>query len=59
MATDTKNYKEFQKLSYKDIENLLITISERTAKQYLNDIKQHYQIDIVTYQHFKNYFKVQ
>lgn len=57
--TDTNNYKEFQKLSYKDIEKLLLTISERTAKQYLSDIKQFFKIDIVTYQHFKKYFKLQ
>lgn len=56
---DTNNYKEFQKLSYKDIQKLLLAISERTAKQYLFDIKKFFQIDIVTYQHFKKYFKVQ
>lgn len=57
--TDTNSYKDFQKLSYKDIEKLLITISERTAKQYFSDIKQFFQIELVTYQHFKIYFKVQ
>lgn len=58
MSTDTNNYKEFQKLSYKDIENLLFTISPRTAKQYLSDIKRHFNVSIVTYSHFKSYFKV-
>jgi hypothetical protein len=55
---DTNNYKDFQKLSYKDIESLLVTISETTAKRYLSDIKQHFNIDTVLYCHFKAYFKV-
>jgi len=59
MATDTKITKSFKTLSYKDIEYLLISISERTAKQYLADIKHHFEIDVVTFQHFKSYFKVQ
>jgi hypothetical protein len=55
--TDTKNYKAFQKLSWKDIQELLI-VSDSTAQRYLNDIKQSYSISIVTYNHFKKYFKI-
>jgi hypothetical protein len=58
MNSNPNNYQEFQKLSYKDIENLLITISTRTAKQYLSDIKRHFNSPIVTFSHFKTYFKV-
>lgn len=52
---DTQNYKEFQKLSFKDIQTLLI-VSEPTAKRYLGDIKLHFKIDAVLYIHFKKYF---
>jgi hypothetical protein len=52
------NYTEFQKLSYKDIKALLITVSEKTAKQYLTDIKKEFDINVVLFHHFKIYFKV-
>jgi hypothetical protein len=57
MISDTNNYKEFQRLGAKDIQNLLINISPVTAKRYLSDIKQHFSITVVTYHHFKLYFK--
>lgn len=55
--TDTQNYKAFQKLSWKDIQQLLI-VSDSTAQRYLSDIKQTFNISIVTYNHFKKYFKL-
>lgn len=55
--TDTNNYKAFQKLSWKDIQDLLL-VSDSTAQRYLSDIKQNFDITIVTYSHFKNYFKL-
>ncbi|WP_162128198.1 hypothetical protein [Flavobacterium phycosphaerae] len=56
--SDTTNYKPFQALSSKDIESLLFNISERTAQQYLTDIKRTYDLKVVTYYHFKMYFKI-
>jgi hypothetical protein len=56
--TDTTNYKDFQKLSAKDIQFLLITISIRTAETYLKEIKEHFETKIVTYKHFKNYYNI-
>ncbi|GIZ08488.1 hypothetical protein FUMI01_12150 [Flavobacterium sp. UMI-01] len=53
---DTNNYTELQKLSYKDIECLLI-VSEATAKRYYNDIKTTYNLRAVLYKHFLQYFK--
>ncbi|MFV8344588.1 hypothetical protein [Flavobacterium sp. ZB4P13] len=55
---DTKNYTDYQKLSFKDIEYLLISISESTAKQYLTDIKKEYGLKTVLFSHFKQYFKI-
>lgn len=54
----SQNYTEFQKLSYKDIEALLITVSECTAKKYFSDIKKQFNIDVVLFWHFKSYFKI-
>ncbi|GEL11817.1 hypothetical protein SAMN05192550_2807 [Flavobacterium glycines] len=56
IMADTNNYKEFQKLSFKDIQSLML-VSEATAKKYLTDIKTHFCITIVTYSHFKQYIK--
>lgn len=53
-----KKYTDYTKLSFKDIENLLMNVSERTAKQYLSDIKKEYKLKYVLFQHFKAYFKV-
>lgn len=53
---DTYNYKEYQKLSFKDIQTLL-TVSEASAKRYLSDIKNHFEINAVLFSHFKKYFK--
>lgn len=52
------NYTDYTKLSYKDIESLLMTISTKTAQQYLTDIKKQYEIKDVLFFHFKRYFKV-
>ena len=57
-STMSKTYSEFQKISYKDIEALLINVSEKTAKQYLTDIKKEFGINIVLFNHFKSYFKI-
>lgn len=51
-------YTEFQKLTHKDIELLLINVSPATAKQYLTDIKKEFQTPIVLFNHFKQYFKI-
>ena len=56
--TDTKNYTDTTKISAKDIELLLISISDRTARLYLREIKDHFQIRIVLFTHFKQYFKI-
>jgi hypothetical protein len=53
------NYTEYTKLGYKDIESLLITISAKTAQQYLTDIKKEFDIKDVLFCHFKQYFKIQ
>lgn len=54
---DTKNYKEFQKLSWKDIQDLLI-VTDATAQRYLTEIKEHFNVTVATYQHFKKYFNL-
>jgi hypothetical protein len=54
---DTLNYQPLQRLTCKDIENLLI-VSKATAQRYYSDIKQAYSIDLVTYKHFTMYFKL-
>lgn len=51
-------YTDYQKLSYKDIEYLLVSVSQKTAQQYLTDIKKQYQISTVLFLHFKQYFKI-
>jgi hypothetical protein len=51
-------YTEYTKLSFKDIERLLITVSEKTAKHYLTDIKKELNVKTVLFCHFKQYFKV-
>ncbi|SHM72113.1 hypothetical protein [Flavobacterium xinjiangense] len=53
-----KIYTDYQKISYKDIELLLVSVSEKTAQQYLRDIKKEFQISIVLFSHFKHYFKI-
>ncbi|WP_131494835.1 hypothetical protein [Flavobacterium hydatis] len=52
------SYSEFQRITSKDIEILLISISPRTATQYLTDIKKEYGIKTVLFSHFKSYFKI-
>lgn len=54
---DTTNYKEFQKLSWKDLQSLLL-VSDASAQRYLTEIKQHFNVTVLTYQHFKKYFKL-
>lgn len=55
---EPKEYTDYQKLSFKDIETLLVSISVKMAKQYLTDIKKEYEIKIVLFHHFKQYFKI-
>jgi hypothetical protein len=57
--SNTTNYTDYQKLSFKDIEALLISVSEKTAKQYLTDIKKELGLKTVLFLHFKQYFKIQ
>lgn len=54
----TKSYTDFEKLSFKDIEFLLVNVSEKTAQQYMTDIKNHFSTPIVLFFHFKQYFKI-
>lgn len=56
--TSQKVYTDLQKITSKDIETLLISISNKTAQQYLTDIKKEYDLKIVLFQHFKKYFKI-
>lgn len=51
------NYKPFQRLTAKDLSTILV-ISETTAKRYLKDIKLHFAVVVVTYQHFLTYFNL-
>lgn len=50
-------YTHFQKITNKDISNILI-VSSSTAKIYLKDIKNHFNIKVVTYFHLMQYFKL-
>ena len=54
---DGINYKPLQVLSIKDIANI-IGLSERTSSRYASDIKQHFGITKITFQHLKQYFKL-
>ena len=54
----SQNYTDLQKLTAKDIQHLLVSVSEKTAQNYFTDIKKEYQLKIVLFVHFKNYFKV-
>ena len=54
----SQNYTDLQKLTAKDIQHLLVSVSEKTAQNYFTDIKEEYQLKIVLFIHFKNYFKV-
>lgn len=49
--------KDTTKLTVKDLQNLL-SVSSSTAKRYYKDIKLEFELKIITYQHFKKYFKV-
>jgi hypothetical protein len=57
MSTKT-TYTDYQKLTFKDIESLLISVSPKTAQQYLTDIKKEYELKAVLFCHFKKYFKI-
>jgi response regulator of citrate/malate metabolism len=52
---DTINFQPHQKISAKDIANLLI-VSEASAKRYMADIKKQYDITVITYKHYAKYF---
>jgi len=49
---------EFRILTYKDIKTLLEVLDDRTAKKYLEDIKQSTGAPKVLFCHFKKYFKI-
>ena len=51
-------FSEFRILTYKDIKTLLGVQDDRTAKKYLQDIKDHTQAPKVLFCHFKKYFKI-
>lgn len=53
-----KQISEFSILTIKDIKTLLNVQDNRTAKKYLDDIKEAYHLNKVLYYHFKCYFKV-
>jgi hypothetical protein len=48
---------DYHRMTYKDLMSLM-AIEETLAKRYLTDIKKHYEISIVLFKHFRNYFKV-
>lgn len=52
------NYTPTQKLSAKDIQALLVTVTLKTAEKHLKDIKEHYNTSIVMYCHFEQYFNI-
>ena len=54
----SKQYSDLTKIGSKDLELLLISISERTSRLYLKEIKEHFQIKVVLFIHFKQYFKI-
>lgn len=54
---DTLNFQPFQRITCKDIENLLI-VSKATAQRYFSDIKICFAVEVVTYKHFTTYFKL-
>lgn len=49
---------EFRILTYKDIKTLLDVTDDRTAKKYLQDIKESTGAPKVLFYHFKKYFKI-
>ena len=51
-------YTDYQKLSIKDIVFLLVSVSEKTAQLYYQDIKKQYETPHVLFTHFKQYFKI-
>lgn len=54
---DTSNYQPQQRISYKDIMQLMI-VSEASAKRYFADIKGTLALRVVTYKHYTEYFKL-
>lgn len=55
---DTCNYQPHQRISYKDIMQLMI-VSESSARRYFADIKETLALQVVTYKHYTDYFKLQ
>lgn len=51
------NYSPMQILYNKDVQ-LLLKISKDPARKIINDVKQHYNITLVTYSHLKDYLKI-
>lgn len=45
-------------ITTKDLHGLLTNCSLRTAERYYSDIKKEYNIKVVMYGHFKEYFKL-
>lgn len=56
--SDTKNFVDTQRIGWIDIQNLLISVSPSTAKRYLSEIKETFNLKVVLYIHFKKYFKM-
>lgn len=52
-------YTDTTKINSKDVLTLMVNISERTAINYYKEIKDHFDIKIVLYYHFKKYFKIE
>ena len=52
-----KTYLPTQRLTYEDIQDLLI-VAPRTARGYIKDIREEYDIKVVCYFHFLKYFKL-
>lgn len=55
--SDTTNFKDTTKITSKDVSYLMM-VSVRTAEQYYTDIKNHFDIKVVLYKHFRLYFKI-
>lgn len=52
-----KEYLPHERITYQDL-IYLMNAKESTAQRYISDIRKHYKINLVTYWHYLNYFKI-
>lgn len=57
MKVDTINFAPHQVLKVKDVMTLMY-VCERTARSYLSDIREAFNITTVTYHHYCKYFQI-